>query len=166
MKKVKRALIAVLAAAMLVATLGCFAGCDASTGTLYSLEEVYEAQEIGKDDLLNIAYHNGNQAENESLMQGFTPEPIGELSEEISLKIRQCVAERRDHSDGMTEVTAQNITIRRYLGCYNGYYAFRFTDNLSASLDWEKNPEDYIQEVDGVKLSYWQTSMIFLWKNN
>lgn len=164
----KRALIAVLAGVMLVVTLGCFAGCDASTGTLYSLEEVYEAQEIGKDDLLNIAYHNGNQAENESLMQGFTPEPIGELSEEISLKIRQCVAERY-RSDGMTEVTAEDITIRKYLGCYNGYYMVRYSDALG---DYPEAvyPDEvggrYTQTVDDVIYKYGYSGPIRAWKSN
>ena len=35
-------------------------GCAQDYGVLYSLQDVYDAQEIDRDDLLNIAYYNGD----------------------------------------------------------------------------------------------------------
>ncbi len=154
---------------LFVAAFSCFSGCDSDSvpsGTLYSLEEVYAAQGIDRDDLLNIAYHNGDQERNQTEMQNFEPVPIGELSEEISLKIRESVAERFRDNGTIPETTAENIIIKKYLGCYNGYYAVRFTNNLSIRPAVETDPEDYIQEVDGIELSHWGTSLIFLWKEN
>ena len=62
-------------------------------------------------------------------MQNFEPVPIGELSEEISMGIRESIAERY-RNNGTPEMTEKNISIVKYLGCYKGYYAFRFTNNL------------------------------------
>lgn len=151
---------------LFVAAFSCFSGCDSDSvpsGTLYSLEEVCAAQGIDRDDLLNIAYHNGDQERNKTEMQNFEPTPIGELSEEISLKIRESVA--KDYRDNGTysEATAENIFIVKYLGCYNGYYTFRFSTSLYGYPEWV---EDHIQEVDGIEFSYWGSSLIFLWKEN
>ena len=135
-------------------------------GPLYTLQEIYEARAIRYRDFLNIAYHNGDQERNKRALRNFEPEPIGELSEEISLKIRESMAERYRDNGTFPEATAENIFIKNYLGCYNGYYAVRFTNNLSAAPDWETDPEDYVQEVSGIKFCYYKTSMIFLWKEN
>lgn len=164
MKRVK----IILAAAFVLSIYGAvLCGCDsAPNGTLYSLEEVYAAQGIDRDDLLNIAYHNGDQERNKTEMQNFEPSPIGELSEEISLGIRESVAKDYRDDGTLPGMTAENIFIKKYLGCYNGYYAFRFSDNLFDSPEWVTDPEDYIQEVDGIEFSYWGTSLIRLWKKN
>ena len=164
MKRVK----IILAAAFVLSIYGAvLCGCDsAPNGTLYSLEEVYAAQGIDRDDLLNIAYHNGDQERNKTEMQNFEPIPIGELSEKISLGIRESIAERYRNDGSAPDATSENIFIKKYLGCYNGYYAFRFSDNLFDSPEWVTDPEDYIQEVDGIEFSYWGTSLIRLWKKN
>ncbi len=140
-------------------------GCGKDVGTLYRLEEVYASQAIGKEDLLNIAYHNGDVERNEAELQNFEPKPIGELNEKTAQRIRECVAEVYLKVN-FSEATAENVIIKKYLGCYNGYYAVRFTNNLSGRLDWETDPEDYIEEVGGIKLSYYRTSFIHLWKEN
>ena len=31
---------------------------------------------------------------------------------------------------------------------------------------WVEDPEDYIQEVDGIEFSFYQTSVIRLWKEH
>ena len=154
---------------LFVAAFSCFSGCDSDSvpsGTLYSLEEVYAAQGIDRDDLLNIAYHNGDQERNQTEMQNFEPTPIGELSEEISMGIRESVAKDYRDDGSAPDATSEDIFIKKYLGCYNGYYAFRFSDNLFDSPDVITDPEDYIQEVDGIEFSYWGSSLIFLWKEN
>ena len=161
MKRVKL-LAGILSIVLLCAGVLC--GCNQNVGTLYSLEEVYAAQEIGKDDLLNIAYHNGDAERNKDALEGFEPKPIGELSEEISLKIRECVAKDYRNDGTFLEATAENIIIKNYLGCYNGYYAIRFTNNLVFYPEWVEDSESYIQEVGGIKFCYIYTSLIFLWK--
>ena len=165
MKRIKLLISILLVAMCLPCVCFAFSGC-ASNGTIYSLEEVSAAHEIDRDDLLNIAYHNGDQERNKTEMENFEPDPIGELSEDISLKIRECVAERYRNNGTEPTATAENIFIIKYLGCYNGYYAFRFSDNLFYTPDVVTDPEDYIQEVDGVEFCYWQTSLIRLWKGN
>ena len=166
MKKFKLLILILLGTMCLPCICFAFSGCgSASSGTLYSLEEVYAAHEIDRDDLLNIAYHNGDQECNKTEMQNFEPSPIGELSEEISVKIRECVT-KKDHNDGILETTAENILIKNYLGCYNGYYAFRFSNSLYDYPEWVEDPEDYTQEVGGIKFSCWHTSSILLWKEN
>ena len=140
-----------------------FGGC--ASGTLYSLEDLYAAGEIDKEDLLNIAYHNGDSARNEEAMQGFEPTPIGELDEKISKKMRARMA--KDYRDDGThpEATAENFSIKVYLGCYNGYYAARFSDNLAIYPGVDKDPETYVDEVGGIKF-YCYHSTIYLWKEN
>ena len=158
MKRIK--ILTVMLAVMLKGVC-IFGGC--ASGTLYSLEDLYAAGEIDKEDLLNIAYHNGDAARNEEAMQGFEPTPIGELDEKISKKMRARMA--KDYRDDGThpEATAENIFVKAYLGCYNGYYAARFSDNLSAYPEWEVDPETYVDEVGGIKF-YCYHSTIYLWK--
>ena len=110
--------------AMLLATLllgaGVLCGCKTVTewevntaeiegGPLYTLQEIYEARAIRYRDFLNIAYHNGDQERNKRALRNFEPEPIGELSEEISLKIRKSMAERYRDNGTFPEATAENI---------------------------------------------------------
>ena len=154
---------------LFVAAFSCFSGCDSDSvpsGTLYSLEEVYAAQGIDRDDLLNIAYHNGDQERNKTEMQNFEPTPIGELSEEISMGIRESVAKNYRDDETLPEMTAENIIIEEYLGCYNGYYAVRFSDNLFDYPDVDLGPDAYVYEVGGIKYSYKYTTYIYLWKES
>ena len=160
MKRIK--ILTVMLAVMLMGVC-IFGGC--ASGTLYSLEELYAAGEIDKEDLLNIAYHNGDAARNEEAMQGFEPTPIGELDEKISKKMRARMA--KDYRDDGThpEATAENIFVKAYLGCYNGYYAARFSNNLAGYPAVEVDPETYVDEVGGIKF-YCYHSTIYLWKEN
>ena len=67
---------------------------------------------------------------------------------------------------GMNTYTAENIFIKKYLGYYNGYYAVRYLNNLSIRPNVITDPEDYIEEIDGIKFCYWRTSTIHFWKEN
>ena len=63
MKRLKLLISILLGATCFFGICTAFSGCDSDSvpsGTLYSLEEVYAAQGIDRDDLLNIAYHNGD----------------------------------------------------------------------------------------------------------
>ena len=166
MKRVK-ILAVILALAALC--IGMLSGCnkewevytgEVEGGPLYTLEEIYEARAIRRRDFLNIAYYNGDAERNKRELRNFEPEPFGELSEEISLKMRESMAEKYRNDGTAPEATSENIFIKKYLGCYNGYYAVRFSNNLFDRPEWETYPEDYIQEVDGIKFCYWQTSTI------
>lgn len=161
----KRAIGMVLCA--LLIGLCALSGCSKDYGTLYYLQDVYDAQGIDREDLLNIAYHNGDIERNREALQGFTLEPIGELDEKTAKKIRECVAENyRENYEIFSNITAEDIRIVKYLGCYNEYYAVRFHNTLSVFIDVTKDPEDYVQEVDGIQFVYIDTSLIFLWKQN
>lgn len=169
-------LLAMLLATMLLG-VGALCGCKTVTewevntaeiegGPLYTLQEIYEARAIRYRDFLNIAYYNGDQERNKRALRNFEPEPIGELSEEISLKIRESMAERYRDNGTFPEATAENIFIKNYLGCYNGYYAVRYSNNFLLYPEWVTDPDDYVQEVSGIKFCYYKTSKIFLWKDN
>lgn len=139
-------------------------GCAQDYGVLYSLQDVYDAQEIDRDDLLNIAYYNGDIERNQEALEGFTPEPIGELSENTAQKIRECVAQIYRNDGTFSDITAEEIRIVKYLGCYNGYYAIRYLNTIFDFTGEEKDPDDYVQEVGGIEFVYVEASRIYLWK--
>ena len=145
-------------------------GCVQDYGVLYPLQDVYDAQEIDRDDLLNIAYYNGDRERNQEALEGFTPEPIGELSENTAQKIRECVAQSYRNDGANTgyadelNTTAEDIRIVKYLGCYNGYYAVRYRNTRYIDTTEEKDPDDYVQEVGGIEFVYVEASRIYLWK--
>ena len=159
-------LLAMLLAALLlgVGALG-IAGCGPKTyGTFYTLQEAYDNGYLTREDLLNIAYHNGDRERNESALQNFEPTPIGELSEEISLKIRESLAKHFRDIERAPEATANDFTIVIYLGCYNGYYAFRYSDAFTGYP--ENIGGHYSQEVGEILYTYSYSSSIRLWKEN
>lgn len=149
---------------VLLIGLCAMSGCAQDYGVLYSLQDVYDAQEIDRDDLMNIAYYTGDIERNQEALEGFTPEPIGELSEDTAQKIRECVAQIYRNDGTFFDITAEEIRIVKYLGCYNGYYAIRFLDTLSDYTTETKDPDDYVQEVGGIEFVYVETSRIYLWK--
>ena len=128
----ERKMVSILLSCVLLIGIGqlglcAMSGCTQDYGVLYPLQDVYDAQGIDRDDLLNIAYHNGDIENNQEALQGFTPKPIGELDERTAQKIRECLARiiREDYEINATE---DGFKIVKYLGCYNEYFAFRFTD--------------------------------------
>ena len=149
---------------VLLIGLCAMSGCAQDYGVLYSLQDVYDAQEIDRDDLLNIAYYNGDIVRNQEALEGFTPEPIGELSEDTAQKIRECIAQSYRNNEAFSDTTAEDIYIVKYLGCYNGYYAIRYLNNIFDYTTETKDPDDYVQEVGGIEFVYVETSRIYLWK--
>lgn len=149
---------------VLLIGLCAMSGCAQDYGVLYSLQDVYDAQEIDRDDLLNIAYYNGDIERNQEALEGFTPEPIGELSENTAQKIRECVAQIYRNDGTFSDITAEEIRIVKYLGCYNGYYAIRYLNTIFDFTGEEKDPDDYVQEVGGIEFVYVEASRIYLWK--
>ena len=171
----ERKMVSILLSCVLLIGIGqlglcAMSGCTQDYGVLYPLQDVYDAQGIDRDDLLNIAYHNGDIENNQEALQGFTPEPIGELSENTAQKIRECVAQSYRNDGANTgyadelNTTAEDIRIVKYLGCYNGYYAVRYRNTRYIDTTEEKDPDDYVQEVGGIEFVYVETSRIYLWK--
>ena len=167
-------LLAMLLATMLLGA-GALCGCKTVTewevntaeiegGPLYTLQEIYEARAIRYRDFLNIAYYNGDRERNKRVLRNFEPEPIGELSEEISLKIRESLAKHFRDIERAPEATANDFTIVIYLGCYNGYYAFRYSDAFTGYP--ENIGGHYSQEVGEILYTYSYSSSIRLWKDN
>ena len=144
---------------VLLIGLCAMSGCAQDYGVLYSLQDVYDAQEIDRDDLLNIAYYNGDIERNQEALEGFTPEPIGELSEDTAQKIRECVAQSYRNNEAFSDTTAEDIYIVKYLGCYNGYYAIRYLNNIFDYTTETKDPDDYVQEVGGIEFVYVEASL-------
>ena len=164
----ERKMVSILLSCVLLIGIGqlglcAMSGCAQDYGVLYHLQDVYDAQGIDRDDLLNIAYHNGDIENNQEALQGFTPEPIGELSENTAQKIRECLARifREDYEINATE---DGFKIVKYLGCYNEYFAFRFTDSYFDYPAVDDEPQ--IQVIDEIQFLYWHTSQICLWKEN
>lgn len=149
---------------VLLIGLCAMSGCAQDYGVLYSLQDVYDAQEIDRDDLLNIAYYNGDIERNQEALEGFTPEPIGELSEDTAQKIRECIAQSYRNNEAFSDTTSEDIYIVKYLGCYNGYYAIRYLNNIFDYTTETKDPDDYVQEVGGIEFVYVEASRIYLWK--
>ena len=124
----KRAKILAVILALAALCIGMLSGCnkewevytgEVEGGPLYTLEEIYEARAIRRRDFLNIAYYNGDAERNKRELRNFEPEPFGELSEEISLKMRESMAEKYRNDGTAPEATSENIFIKKYLGCYD-----------------------------------------------
>ena len=122
----KRAKILAVILALAALCIGMLSGCnkewevytgEVEGGPLYTLEEIYEARAIRRRDFLNIAYYNGDAERNKRELRNFEPEPFGELSEEISLKMRESMAEKYRNDGTAPEATSENISIKKYLGC-------------------------------------------------
>jgi len=151
---------------LLFCTIFSIGGCGGESplekGTMYTLGEVYESGGIDRTALLNIAYHSGNAEHNpDEIGEDFVPIEKGELSEEISLEIREYLAERARTDEENPRYA--NYEITQYYGCYNGYYAVVFEDLNEGHFDvWE----EYWTEVDGVIFysAGYSSEKIYMWK--
>lgn len=138
-----------------------------SVGTFYTLEEAYEAGFLTRDDLMSIAYyHNGGRQNNESVMaEDYAPKPKvpKELSEEISLKIRNTAAYdfRNDESVNAPKAVADDFKIIEYCGTYNHCVAIMMTDNYTGYTGALHT--DIISEIS---FCYNGGNEIKIWKQN
>ena len=137
-------------------------------GEIYRLQEVYEAGEIDRTALLNIAYYSGNAEYNsDEIDEDFVPIEKGELSEETSLEIRECLAEkaRMDEKYPEEDAKAEDYKIMGYYGCYNGYYAF-FYEELDLPYDTPAVENPIWRDIDGVTFYSWtyEEKIIYMWK--
>ena len=168
MKKIKSALVAVLAAAMLVAMLGCFAGCGPTpSGTFYTLQEAYEGGLLTREELMSIAYyHNGGRQYNEEIMsEEYTPIPKepAELSEETSLQIRNTAAweYRESGHESLSEAVADDFTITEYCGTYGDCVVIMITD---IGLTGKPGVADMAVTIEGLSFHYNSGNILKVWK--
>ena len=125
-------------------------------GTLYALEQAYEEGKITREQLLNIAYHQGSAEYNqEEINENFTPIPKGDLTEEVSLEIRTALAEMHREYTGYENITAEDFSISSnyYYGCYNNYHVF-FFENVSGIDSYPTWDYEYNEEIDGVTFHF------------
>lgn len=165
-QKIRKTAVALMACFFLLPFSGCGKGWEVYTGVIeggpvYSLEELYDAQAIARRDFLNIAYYNGDQEANQKAMKNFEPEEIGTLREEISLEIRESLAARYREEEDYSEVTAEDFTIVKYLGCYYDYYVFRYSSAFYLYPDWDVVNT---QEVGEFIYHYRYSGKIMAWK--
>lgn len=165
MKRIKRGLIAVLAAAILVATLGCFAGCGPTpSGTFYTLQEAYEGGMLTREELMSIAYyHNGGRQYNEEIM-GEEYTPIPKEPAELSAVIVQAIKQTywNDHfSESNPDKIALSDISTQYFGCYNGSIAVKlYYDGMPLS------DVIYTKDVYGICFRYTSDVPVLLWKDS
>jgi len=113
-------------------------------GKIYSLQEAYEINAISYNDLLSIACHSGNR-ENNQIDKNFKPTEINELNEDISLKIKECLAKNE------TGKNVDDYQILHYYGCYNGAHSFDYIDTTC----FEPTVEiPFTETVGGINFHY------------
>lgn len=125
-------------------------------GTLYTLERAYKEGKITREQLLNIAYHQGSAEYNqEEINENFTPIPKGDLTEDVSLEIRTALAEMHREYTGYENITAKDFSISSnyYYGCYNNYHVF-FFENVSGIDSYPTWDYEYNEEIDGVTFHF------------
>ena len=133
--KVKRILASVFAT--VIAFGGCLGlvGCKEDDyipqGEIYTLQEIYDLNEISRLDLWNIIYYSNNMdtGSNEitfskEFKEEFTPQPLQEMSEETHTIIKKDMLHKKNQEENQ-KVNIKEIEIINY-GYYNGYYAFRY----------------------------------------
>ena len=139
-------------------------------GTLYTLEEAYEAGELTQEHLLYIAYFSGAEEQNKHLMDWSfyiyvnSMDPKSTKSEFFLLKEALAEFIRNDDCHDAHEFLAATDFTISYFGCYNGYYAFMYDDALFHLLPEMPYPTREYQ-VGGVTfLQTYRFSKIMLWK--
>lgn len=146
----------------------CLFGCekleeerDFNSYQIYSIEEVYNVGGIAFEDLLNLAYHSGNEIYNLDKFQGFTPKDKVKMDEETMLSLKAKLVEMYNErvSKEQYKATINDFEIT-YYGCFNGYYAFE-----SRHIN-EETPTEIIEEweeIGGIRFRYTSNSRIKLW---
>ncbi len=126
-------LSAVLVFAFLV---GCGGGEAYAEGEVYTLESAYERAFLSKEDIMHVSYFSsgkvvewvgGNACEID-----FTPKtetPV--LTSELDKALRQIYYKEYEESFKRNGADAEDVTIRKYYGQYNGYHVAYFDENFT-----------------------------------
>lgn len=152
MKKFKLIAMLPLVVIISVVMVGCKNNDEIVNGTFYSLQEAYEAGLLTEQDLQCIANHQNNGTN-----------PSDTLSEKNKKSIKETEADnlRNRNPNPISEATAEDITIDKYYGTYNGCVAVMISDAFSGvpGALWD-------DEVAGVIFNYFNGNSIVIWKQN
>lgn len=146
-------------------------------GSFFALEDVYAANEISDNDLLNICYRNnlGYMEDDDHQQLSSIPDGIHDitplddntiamLKHDYYLFVYDYITARMySYMDGDNEFTMNSIKIAVYCGFYNGYYALRF-ENLLIHAAWsgEQRIGDYMfiwPYKEGCRVILWKKAV-------
>ena len=96
---------------------------------ILSLQEAFDKGVLTHEDLLNIAYHNGNAELNkEEISEDFEPTQKPEMTEEVTADIVKSLSYVYNYLDIVAEDTTENdFTVTDYLAFINGYYVLKYS---------------------------------------
>lgn len=144
--------------------IGIFTGCGPKKrGEFYTLKEAYKQELLTIDDLKSIAYYQNNGSEGDNFV------PVPKKPEKLSAATESLIKETKafdlrnesglNEESSQKEATAEQVSIRKYLGTYGGYVAVIVDDAYTSNLDWI-----WEQSIDGVTFRYMDGNAIVLWK--
>lgn len=154
----------VIVGVIIVMCIGIFAGCGPKKrGEFISLQEAYEQELLTIDDLKSIAYYQNNGSDDDNFV------PVPKKPEKLSSTIESLIKETKafdlrnesglNQESSQKEATAEQVSIRKYLGTYGGYVAVMIDDAYTSNLDWI-----WEQSIGGVNFRYMDSNTIVLWK--
>ena len=143
----------ILLSLIIIICLLTFGGCDnhdeTKLGNFYTLQEAYDGGMLTVEDLQIIA---------ESLAKGTSvPEP---LSPDIENAIKEAAARnlREEEPDRFPDAKAEDFTITKYYGTYNGCVAFNIEDIYTSYPAVEVS-----ETIAGVEFHYPTPVKIIVW---
>ena len=143
MKRTKQIFSSVFAVVVLLGSCVGMVGCKEDDyvpqGEIYTLQEIYDLNEISRLDLWSIIYYSNNMDTGsneitffEEFKEGFTPQPLQEMSEQTHAIIKKDMQHKKNQEENQ-KVKIKEIEITNY-GYYNGYYAFRYYKEHKSSF--------------------------------
>lgn len=157
MKKCLSAIIVITVAVLLVfSVVGCVkeeTDDNWQRGSFYSLERAYELGLISREDLSQIAYYQNNKVD---CPRKLTASEIADIKNTRAAELRN-----ETYPNGklmFPDAKAEDITIDKYYGTYNGCHAVMLMDNYRGYTN-----ALWTDEVDGIKLHYNDGNSILVW---
>ena len=141
----------ILLSLMIIMCLLTFGGCDnhdeTKLGNFYTLQEAYDGGMLTVEDLQVIAeYHEKGVS---------VPEP---LSPDIENAIKEVAARNLREKESYEDAKAEDFTITKYYGTYNGCVAFKIEDIYFS------HPAVCVDEtIAGVEFHYPTPVKIIVW---
>ena len=159
-KAVKKVLIVL---AVLVMSVGILCACDDNNddgypqekGKFYTLSQAYEQGLISRNDLLNIYCQYIGHTVDDFEPTAKTPEV---LDEQTVQDIKESWLYTDLYVKPIIKEEADEVTIEKYLGTYNGYVAIYITGRKGFFQ------KETTIEIDGITFDYRDTNEIRVWK--
>lgn len=125
---------------------------DIRSDRFYTLQEAYDKEMLTVENLQSIAgYHEANTSTSEEI----NPENANRIKE-IAARIM-----REDESDPVDDAKAEDFSIIRYYGCYNGSVVFMIDDpyHMYPAVELDIN-----EVIAGISFYYIDPNRILVWK--